>query len=220
MATAHVLLVAQSPVLCYGIRTVLESALTVEQVTEATGALEAAAPARLLEPNLVVIHDALPGVTGDITAMMLRRLQPDATIVIMSDDPGESHRAKAIRYGADAVFSMAIDPDIFAAEISGLPGRGPVDRVHSDELLPPDIPALQVAVLDGIVRGLDSTDIAGRLQIDEAVLAAETSTLFQRLHAADRPSAVIAAIRMGLVDLHDQLPITPYAPEFGIESAA
>jgi len=220
MATARVLLVAQSPVLCYGIRTVLESALTVEQVAEATGALEAAARAQSLDPDLVVIHDALPGVKGDVTALLMRRLRPHATIVIMSDDAGESHRAKSIRNGADALLSMAIESDGFAAEIEALPGRTPVDRVQSDELLPPDIPSLQIAVLDGIVRGLSASDIADRLQIDEEVLAAETASLLRHLHAADRPSAVIAAIHLGLVDLHDQLPVTPYIPELGIESAA
>lgn len=224
--TFRLLLVAQSPVLRYGIRTVLESVVDLDGRVEAAAALEAAASARVADPDLVVIHDALPGLTGIATCGLLRELLPAARIVLMSDDVGEFHYAGARRAGADRLLSMAIDPDDFLTALNGLigsPAASQDDRLVSDRPVPAPTPALtplQLAVLDGIVRGLESDEIARRLQIDEPAISAEISALLARLGASDRPSAVTAALRLGLADLRDQLPPPSYAPDFGIESAA
>jgi DNA-binding NarL/FixJ family response regulator len=106
----RVLLVAQSPVLRFGIRTVLESVVTLDAFMEASGALEAAAAARTAQRDLVVIHDALPGVTGIVATTMLRHICPHARIVLMSDDVDDRHRTAAMQAGADSLLSMAIDP--------------------------------------------------------------------------------------------------------------
>ena len=222
-ASFRVLLVAQSPVLRFGIRTVLESVVTLQAHTEVPGALEAAAAARAAQPNLVVIHDALPGVTGTVATAMLRQFLPDARIVLMSDDVEERHRAAAIRTGADSLLSMAIDPDEFASAINGLIDRSAASQ---DDLLVTDSPMTvmpspnELAVLDGIARGLPVEEIARRLQVNEHEADAETDALLARLDVADRHSAIGAALRLGLIDLRDQLPPPSYAPEFGVESAA
>src|SRR4051794_35524 len=107
MTNIRVLLVAQSPVLRFGIRGILESVLPLETVLEAGGALEASAIAPAADPSIIVIHDALPGITGDVTAKMLRELQPKAKIVLMSDNVGREHVIASIQNGADALLSMA-----------------------------------------------------------------------------------------------------------------
>jgi DNA-binding NarL/FixJ family response regulator len=219
----RVLLVAQSPVLRFGIRTVLESAVSLETVTEAAGVLEAVAQSRAGQTDFVVIHDALPGVTGTVAAGMLRRLFPQARIVLMSDDVDERHRAEALRAGVDNLLSMAIDPDDFLATMNGLiesSSSSAEDRLVPDAPATPSLPAPQLAVLDGIVRGLATDDIARRLRMDVDAVVSETDVLLAHLGVIDRPSIVTAAIRLGLVDLSDQLPPPAYTPEIGIEASA
>ena len=174
-ASFRLLLVAQSPVLRFGIRSVLESVVTIDAYAEASGALEAAAAARAAQPDLVVIHDALPGLTGTVAAGMLRQLLPHARIVLMSDDVEERHRAAAIRAGADSLLSMAIGPDEFASAMDGLIARSAPTQ---DDLLVTDAPATvmptpaQLAMLDGIARGLPVEEIARRFGAREREVAA------------------------------------------------
>jgi DNA-binding NarL/FixJ family response regulator len=219
MGAASVLLVAQSPVLCYGIRTVLETVLPLDDVTEATGALEAAGYAGSRCFDLIVIHDALPAVTGDVTTTMLRRLRPVATIVVMSDDDCAAHRDRVIANGANALFSMAIEPDSFSHSIGALSQPRPDDRVRIGGGFD-DLSIQQIAVLDGIARGFEPWVIAERLRVDRESVELTTDALMAQLEVLDRVSITNAAIRLGLVDLQDQLPVLPYHHDFGIESAA
>jgi DNA-binding NarL/FixJ family response regulator len=246
MAADHLLLVAQSPVLRFGIRGVIDTVLALGAVTEAAGAIEAARSIAGALPSVIVIHDALPGVTADVAAWMLRDLHPGATIVILSDDVGDAHHIAAARLGADALLPTAIEPASFATAVSELiagrrsADRGARRRQTTDRLIAEpgstiptkpryrtsrladalDLAAVEIAVLDGIVRGHSVRVIAGLLHIHEEVVRLRIASLLQTLRATDPAAAVVAAARLRLVNLSDQLPSPPLAPEFGIDSVA
>jgi hypothetical protein len=74
--------------------------------------------------------------------------------------------------------------------------------------------------LDGITRGLTDEEIARRLHVGPDEVFGRTDSLLAQLDVADRQSAAGAALRLGLIDLRDQLPPPSSAPEFGNESAA
>src|SRR5690242_10827587 len=110
MAPVRVLLLAQSPVLRFGIQGILDHAFAIERVAESDNALDAASIAQEFAPHLVVIQYALPGVNGMLAARMLRDLVPDARIAILSDFTDDADKVQAIRHGADALLSAAIEP--------------------------------------------------------------------------------------------------------------
>jgi DNA-binding NarL/FixJ family response regulator len=210
-------------VLRFGIRTVLESVVTLDAFMEASGALEAAAAARTDQPDLVVLHDALPGVTGIVATTMLRHIRPHARIVLMSDDVDGQHRTAALQAGADSLLSMAIDPGEFAVAIDGLIDRSSppqVDILVAEAPLTSLPSPTELAVLDGITRGLTDKEIARRFHVGPDEVVGGTDSHLARLDVADRHAAARAALRLGLIDLRDQLPPPSSAPEFGNESAA
>lgn len=221
MTPVRVLLVAQSPVLRYGIRGTLESVLTLESVVEASGTLEAASLLEGAQPSLIVIHDALPGVTANVTAKMLRELQPGTTIVILSDHVEAGRLTAAEQHGANALISMAIAPTDFADAIRDVVhGQSPaVDRVIVTARAA-GLNALEIATLDGIVRGMGPRDIADRLQTDEHDVTRSIAAVVQKLGASDRTAAVVAAIRLGIANLSDQLPSPPLSHDLGTSTAA
>lgn len=221
MIPVRVLLVAQSPVLRYGIRGTLESVLSLETVVEASGALEAAALLRSARPALIVIHDALPGVTANATAKMLQDLLPGATIAILSDQADEGHRSEAEQHGAAALISMAIAPADFAAAIRNVvAGLSFVatDRVMATARVA-GLAALEIASLDGLVRRLSTREITERLQAEEHDVAHSVASLIEKL-GGDRTTAVVTAVRLGIANLSDQLPSPPLASEVGLASLA
>lgn len=222
MSTVRLLLVAQSPVLRFGIRGTLEQVLPLDEVIEATGALEAAPIHERVRPDLTVIHDALPGVNANVTAKMLQELRPGSTILILSDHAGDGHAAAAEQHGATALISLAEAPAAFAAAVRNLLQRNAVrgtDRLISTARVA-GLTAAEIATLDGLVRGIAVNRIAASLRIGDAGVERSIAALIEKLGAGDLPSAVVAAVRLGLANLTDQLP-TPHNPlETGIASAA
>jgi DNA-binding NarL/FixJ family response regulator len=222
MSAVRVLLIAQSPVLRYGIRGTLESVVTLDDVVEASGALEAAALLNEASPALIVIHDALPGVTANVTAKMLQELRPGSTIAILSDHVGEGHLAAAERHGATALISLADAPIDFAATIEHLllrPRRRGTDRLISSARVA-GLTAPEIAALDGLVRGLPARSTAALLRISDAALNQHVASVIAKLSVGDQAAAVVAAVRLGLVNLTDQLPAPHLSHDLGDASTA
>jgi DNA-binding NarL/FixJ family response regulator len=235
MDGVRVLLLAQSPVLRFGIRGILDGVLDIGEVAEADNALDAAASAQAFDPDLIVIQYALPGVNGMLAARMLRDLVPRAKIAVLSDYLSDADIVLALRHGADALLSAAIEPASFTQTIGDLlagravltdyvleqpalaarvfdavrsAGIGEDASYRSWALLTPG----EIAILDGSVRGLSSREIGELTGIGEHAMKSLTTSLFAKLDATDRTTAIVAAVRTGLVQLNHHLPAQAPAP--------
>lgn len=249
MSDRRLLLVAQSPVLRYGIRTILDELVPIDNVTEAGDALEAGTVAAAVDPHLIVIQYALPGVNGALAARLLRERCPDARIAILSDYTAERDVLRALQNGADALLPAAIEPASFVATVRDLlAGRSTLrDHVLEQPALaarviaavreagsatdalepaprpgPTSLTATEIALLDGIVRDLPQGEVAQQLGASEAALRAASASLLAKLDAVDRTTVVISAVRHGLVHLDDHLPQQPVpgAADASVASAA
>src|SRR4051794_18087223 len=85
MERHRLLLIAQSPVLRMGIRAILENVVEFEHVLECGNALEAVPLLEAGAPDVVLIQDTLPGVTGRLVADIARQKRPGAAIVLLVD---------------------------------------------------------------------------------------------------------------------------------------
>jgi DNA-binding NarL/FixJ family response regulator len=231
MDQQRLLIVAGSPILRVGIRDLVESTLPVAETVEAENALDAV-DALLTGPTLVILQDALPGVTGLAAAGIVRAYAPETCIAVLADEVDARRLSAARLHGADALLSLAIEPADFAAEIARLQGRRPVpalNRGHESRALFADIDTapfdsirvsedesvlipLEVAVLDGYVRGCPIAEIASRLRVAETAARRTLETLLRKFDACDRVSAMLSAARRGYVDRFANNPptIAPY----------
>jgi DNA-binding NarL/FixJ family response regulator len=240
MDQVRVLLLAQSPVLRFGIQAMLVNAMPIERVVECNNALDAAAPAPDFDPHLIIIQFALPGVNGMLAARMLRDLHPNAKIAILSDYTSDADIVLAVQYGADALLPAAIEPGPFLAAINDLmsgralltdivleqpalaarmfdaireAGAAGDQATASPALLPTSLSPREIVVLDGSVRGLTLKEIGEAAAISEHAMKALVASLLVKLDAADRTTAIVAAVRAGLVVLSHHLPAQqPAAP--------
>lgn len=246
MSNIRLLLVAQSPVLRYGIRIILEEVATLEHVAEANDALQAGAVAARFDPDMIVIQYALPGVSGALAARLLRERRPRAKIVILSDYTAEADVLHALQNGADALLSLALEPASFQTTVRDLlAGRGALgdvvlerpalaarmlDAVRAEGLAdivlgdaprpnPSALTAAEIGLLDGLVRDAPQAEIARQLGEPESALRPITASLYAKLAAIDRTTAIIAAVRHGLVHLGDHLPPQPATHGSGADIA-
>src|SRR6476619_3981354 len=103
MRRHHVLIVSQSPVFRFGIGGVLEGANPDVQIIEASNALDAVAEAISGSPSLVIIQEALAGVSGIVAARALRERINVAPIIVLADEIDDERIVSAIGHGVDAL---------------------------------------------------------------------------------------------------------------------
>jgi DNA-binding NarL/FixJ family response regulator len=68
----------------------------------------------------------------------------------------------------------------------------------------------EIAILDGVVRGLSNREIAAGLYVVEQTVKNHMTSLLRKLAAGDRTEAVVSAVRTGMIDLGAQLPVPPF----------
>jgi DNA-binding NarL/FixJ family response regulator len=115
-------------VLRIGIRGILEAAGGLASIAEAGTGLEAAAAMPAVQPTLIVVQDALPGVTGVVAARMLREMAPTARLIVLTDEVDDARVVEAIGNGVDALLPSAIDGATLIGAIRQLEeGRRPLN---------------------------------------------------------------------------------------------
>jgi DNA-binding NarL/FixJ family response regulator len=236
-----ILLVSRSPVLSIGIQGALEAGSAFRIVGQARNGLEAAALAGSLLPAVAVIQDALRGVSGVVTARAIREVSPRSRIVVLAEQVDDKRIVSAILHGVDALLSAGIDgiglsdaigrlmsgersldhlvltrPEIAAMVFSAVRAVGPDrERVRANALT-----GREIAILDGVVRGLSNRQIADGLYVVEQTVKNHMTSLLRKLSAGDRTEAVVTAVRNGIVEIGPPVPIPPPAVPGEFFSAA
>jgi DNA-binding NarL/FixJ family response regulator len=224
------LLIAQSPVLRIGIQGVLDAGDDVRVIAEADNGLQATALAEAHSPDLAIIQDALRGVSGVVVARAIRDVSPKTRIVVLTEDESDGRIITAIVHGVDALLSAAIDSQGLVTELARLrAGEKPLEKLAlSREDIAARVfdaarsvatgdPAMrssslsgrEIAILDGVVRGLSNREIASGLYVVEQTVKNHMTSLLRKLAAGDRTAAVVSAVRTGMIDLGAQLPVPP-----------
>lgn len=107
-------------------------------------------------PDLVLIDENLPGMKGSEVATRLRKILPDARLVIISAETAEGARERALAAGAAGFIGKPIDVDTFAEQVdSFLGGKREVleQAEHHMQVYQEDL----VERLEGNVRQLNQS---------------------------------------------------------------
>ena len=214
----HVLIVQSHPLLASALAYVVdgEADFTVSGVS-ATGAdaLEAAANDR---PDVVLIDFRLPDVTGPEAARMIQSAHAEAAIVFHSADESEAALLDAIDAGATAYLTKKATADqivgavrrasvgevlipvaLFAKAIARQ--RKVVTEMQAHEKLVAEFTPRELDVLRLLAEGLDTVTLAERLGIASHTVEWHVRHLIEKLGVHSKLQAVIAAARLGLIEL-------------------
>ncbi|CRK58368.1 regulatory protein, LuxR:Response regulator receiver [Alloactinosynnema sp. L-07] len=215
-ARPRVLVVDDHPLFRFGLCTVLAAEPSVDLVGEAATGAEAIAAARELAPDVVVMDVHLPDMTGIDAARAIvgERLGTGVLVLTMFNDSESvfaAMRAGARGYllkgsGQDeivrAVHAVGRGEAIFGPDIAtrvlGFFNAGP-------EVPGPVFPELTVRereVLALIADGVSNSGIATRLSLSPKTVRNHVSSIFTKLHVADRAQAIVRARKAGLGDGH------------------
>jgi DNA-binding NarL/FixJ family response regulator len=200
-----------------GIRALVEKLPNVRVVGEAKDGREAILLVRELEPDLVLMDIAMPGLNGLEATARICKETPKVRVIILSMYANEEYVRESIEAGAagylvkksaaveleQAITAVAggekyFSPLVSASVIKDRGGRLSADRALIERLTP-----RQREILQLIAERHATKEIAVILNISVKTVETHRAQLMQRLNIHDVPGLVRFAIRAGLVSLEE-----------------
>jgi DNA-binding NarL/FixJ family response regulator len=157
-------------------------------------------------PDVVIMDLGLPGMSGFDAIRMIRKRDPGARILVLSNYDGSEDIYRALQAGATAYLlkdtSGAELVEAVRATHRGLRyiPRSVAERL-AQRMWAEDLTARELEVLTLVANGRSNRDIAKALGIAEKTARIHVSNILGKMGVSDRTQAAIAAIQRGLVHL-------------------
>lgn len=213
MKPARVLLADDHTLVRAGLRKLLESMPELTVVGEAAEGLALLALAEQLQPDLVLMDIAMPGLNGLEATARLVKAQAGIRVLILSMHQNEEYVRQALRHGAVAYLlkdaaPVELELAIQAVQrgeiyLSPAVSRGVVSD-YVQRLRGAPSPAVlltprQREVLQLIAEGHSSKEIARRLHLSVKTVETHRSQLMKQLDIHEVTGLVRYALRSGLI---------------------
>ena len=159
------------------------------------------------EPDVVITDVRLPDGSGLDIVRTLRKERPDMGLVVLTMYAGDEQLFAAMDAGASgfvgkdaptsavisAVRQARVSPLTFTC--TGLP-EAMMRRLNSNA---PRLSDRERQMLDLLAEGLGISAIAGKLFLSESTAKSNIAGIYDKLGAANRAQALVAAMRLGLI---------------------
>ncbi len=203
-----------------GLNALLQQYDGMEVIGEAGDAAEALRLAPKLQPDIVLLDNHLPGVSGIDAVKDLRRLMPRTRVLMLTVSEDAQDLSAALRNGAQGYLLKTMEGDVLADAIRRAARGEPVVSVElmgklveafqaqdGPLAVPPDAagssasvqaptPALtprEEEVLSEIARGASNKDIARTLSIAETTVKIHVQHILRKLELSSRVQAAVYA---------------------------
>jgi DNA-binding NarL/FixJ family response regulator len=204
----------------------LKSLLTAhgfEVVGEAADGQEALELTRLLQPDIVLMDLAMPGLDGLQATRLINAEMPAVKVVILTGSDEDATLFDAIKSGAQGYLLKSLPSEDFVSLLQGV-GRGepalapllagklfqefarpasPAPELHD----PDELTEREREVLRLLVGGMTSNrKLAGELGVTENTIKFHVHNILDKLHLHNRAQAVGFALRHGIVARQETRP--------------
>jgi DNA-binding NarL/FixJ family response regulator len=211
--TVRVLLADDHTLVRAGLCKLLESIEGMEVVGECGDGLELLALAETLQPHLILMDIAMPGLNGlEATARVVRQW-PAMRVLILSMHQNEEYVRQALRHGAVAYLLKDAAPLELELAIRAVLQGGTylspavskgvlsdyVQRLRGEDQEPELLTPRQREVLQLIAEGHSSKEVARRLDLSVKTIETHRSQLMKQLGVHEVTGLVRYAMRLGLL---------------------
>lgn len=183
----------------------------IEVVGTAVDGVDAVARAAELTPDVVIMDVRMPELDGITATRRIVDADPGAGVVVLTMSEEDETVFAAMRAGARGyLLKGATKNDIVRAVTAVAQGEailGPaIARRVAEFLAPrsapaavfPELTAREREILDLIAAGRTNPQIAGALYLSPKTVRNNVSTIFTKLHVADRAEAIVRAREAGM----------------------
>jgi two-component system, NarL family, response regulator LiaR len=226
----RVLIVDDHAMVREGLRVFLQFAPDIEIVAEAGTGAEAIELCRSEQIDVVLMDMVIPGQYDGIAATKrIKSEHPEVRVIALTSFQDTDRTLAIIEAGAISYLQKDVNPDdLLSAIRQAAVGRTVLDPVAMSALMqsgahePQPSPALsrgspqsvsghsslvepltvrETEVLEAMARGMSNKEIAAELCITEKTVKVHVSHILAKLGVFDRTQAVIAATKLGLIEL-------------------
>jgi two-component system nitrate/nitrite response regulator NarL len=180
----------------------------VGQVTDGSHALE---QIRALVPDVAVVDVRMTGMTGTAVVAAATAEGLRTRILILSAYGEDELVYETLAAGAAGYVSKELDRDeILDAVATVAAGEAIVSRAlqtglvrelqRRGALARPKLSQRELEILSFVAQGMSTPEIAAELHLSSATVKTHLQKIYERLGVSDRTSAVVAALRRGLLD--------------------
>ena len=191
----------------------------VEVVGEAADGSDALRIAEALQPDLILLDNHMPGVTGVALLPALRQVTPASRVLMLTVSEDEEDLSAALRNGAQGYLLKTIDgEDLAAALIRTMRGESVVSPEMSHKLLnalrngggaaspakpepdkdAPQLSPREIDILKELTRGASNKEIARILGIAEPTVKIHVQHILRKLNLSSRVQAAVWGNEQGM----------------------
>jgi DNA-binding NarL/FixJ family response regulator len=200
-----------------GLRLLLETQSDMKVVSEASNGRVAARQALRANPDVVIMDIAMPELNGVEAARQIRENCPATKVIILSMHSSSEHIFQALRAGAHGyLLKESAGMEVISAIRAVHAGKRYLsqkigdqmidDYIHNREIVETESPLSKLStrereILQLVVEGKSSADIAQTLFISPKTVETYRSRLMQKLGINDLPRLIKFAIQHGITSL-------------------
>lgn len=215
MSTVTILLADDHGVVRKGLRYLLEREEGLRVVGEAASGSEAIRRAAELEPDVVLMDLAMPGLGGiDATAEIVRQ-RPETAVVVLSMHSDESYLARALSAGARAYLLKELaEEDLVRAVRAVVAGQPYFSQGIARALVEHHLDSLRLRAADDpyekltdrerqilrlLAQGRSNKEVASLLSLSVHTVDTHRANLMQKLSLRNTAEIVLYAVRKKLI---------------------
>jgi DNA-binding NarL/FixJ family response regulator len=206
VARVRVMCVDDHRLMREGIRRIVDLQPDMTGVAEAANGAEAVEQFQKHKPDVTLMDLQLPSMNGHEAIKAIRRIQPDARIVVLTMYYGDEDVYRAIEAGVMGYMLKDAVPDDLIHVIREVhAGRRSVppeiEAVLDARAMQPSLTARELQVLQLLATGKRNKEIASALGISADTTNAHVKSIFQKFNVHDRTAALGEAIRRGIIHI-------------------
>lgn len=207
--TTRVLLIDDHELIRQGLARAFERDEDMTVVGQAGSIKEGVAIFGELEPDVVVTDLELPDGHGLEIVRRVRSSHDKVGLVVLTMHAGDDHIFAAMEAGASAFVgkdSKATEVVSAARHAAVAPrtflcaGLSAAMMRRATTPAPPKLSAREEEVLSLLADGMGTGEIASSLYMSESTAKTHITHIYQKLGAANRAQALVAAMRLGMLD--------------------
>jgi len=213
----NILLADDHAVLRDGLRLLLEAQHDIRVIADVANGRDAVSKATQLSPDIVIMDIAMPGLNGIEATLQIREVCPSTQVIILSIYSTNEHIFRALQVGACGyLLKESAGAEVVTAVHAVKAGQRYLSQKISDKVI--DEYMLQRSVVEDespmarlsprereilqlVVEGKSSAEIAEVLYLSSKTIETYRSRLMKKLDVNDIPSLVKFSIQHGLTPL-------------------
>jgi DNA-binding NarL/FixJ family response regulator len=202
-----VLLVDDHALVRRGFRLMLEDDPEIQIIAEAGDGAEAVRLAGELQPRVVVMDCALPGMSGMDATRQIRDQWPEIAVLMLTMHSEDTWVRLALEAGANGyILKSAVDLDLIQAVRKVAEGETVLDpKVVKPAALKGErnlgLTNRELEILQQIVNGKSNKEIASDLSLSVNTVSVHRANIMETLGIHNTAELVVYAIKNGLVTL-------------------